>query len=273
MRQVRRRQLLIVPVLLCLSCFLCGCSTPAKDRGRGQDESLPFGWERIGRAARNAALAPETWVPVAAALALQIGDADKKLQTYAAQQTPVFGSQRNADQRSDDLKLASSTLWLASALAPAPGDEEGRWLGNKAGALAVQAGAGMLLSGTVGYLKDETRRMRPNEQGATSFPSDHASRAGLYTAMTLRNVGGLGWSDSAVSATRLGLYSLTAATAWARIEANQHYPSDVLGGMALGHFFGAFFTAALLGSHNPERVQVLFAPSRERTTLMVRFSY
>lgn len=234
---------------------------------------MPFGWERVGRAAKNAALAPETWVPVAGALALQIGDADKKIQSYAANQTPLFGSQRNADKRSDDLKFVSGSLWVASALAPWPGDEDGKWLGNKAKVVAVEASASMVLSNAVGYLKDETQRMRPNEQGATSFPSDHASRAGLYTTMTLRNVGGLGWSDSAVSNTQIGLYSLTAATAWARIEANQHYPSDVLAGMALGHFFGAFFTDAFLGSHNPERVQVLFEPARDRTLLIVRFSY
>jgi hypothetical protein len=270
MRQARRRWLFIAPALLCL---LGACSSPSRISGRGPDEPLPFGWERVGRAARNAALAPETWVPVAGALALQIGDADKKIQGYAANQTPLFGSQRNADQRSDDLKFASSTLWVASALAPAPGDEDGKWLGNKAKVVAVQAGAGMVLSGTVGYLKDETKRMRPNEEGATSFPSDHASRVGLYTTMTMRNVEGLGWSESAVSATQVGLYSLTAATAWARIEANQHYPSDVLGGMALGHFFGAFFTDAFLGSPNSERIQVLFEPARDRTMMIVRFSY
>jgi hypothetical protein len=50
-------------------------------------------------------------------------------------------------------------------------------------------------------------------------------------------------------------------------------PSDVLGGMALGHFFGAFFTDALLGGSNPERVQVVFEPARDRTLLIVRFSY
>lgn len=262
-------RILIMTVLLCL---LWGCSTPANYGGRSQEDSLPFGWERIGRAAKNAALARETWVPVVGALALQIGDADKKLQSWAAQQTPVFGSQRNADRMSDGLKLTSSSLWVASALAPAPGDEEGKWLVNKASILGVQAGAGMLLSGTVGYLKDETKRMRPNDQGATSFPSDHATRAGLYTTMALRNVGSLGWSDNVVANTQLGLYSLAAATSWARIEANQHYPSDVLVGLALGHFFGAFFTDAFLGV-NPDRVQVLFEPARDRTMLVVRIRY
>lgn len=268
MRRVRCRQFIIAPVLLCLH---CGCSTPANDRG--QDESLQLGWERIGRAARNAALAPETWVPVVGAFALQIGNTDKKLQTWAAQQTPVFGSQRNADQMSDNLNLASSTLWVASALAPASGDDEGKWIVNKATVLGVQAGAGIVLGSAVGFLKDDTKRMRPNEKGTTSFPSDHASRSGLYTTMTLRNVGKLGWSDSAISNTQLGLYSLTAATSWARIEANQHYPSDVLGGIALGHFFGAFFTDAFLGNNAPNGVQVLFTPSRDLTMMNVHFNY
>ena len=111
-------RILIMTVLLCL---LWGCSTPANYGGRSQEDALPFGWERIGRAAKNAALARETWVPVVGALALQIGDADKKLQSWAAQQTPVFGSQRNADRMSDGLKLTSSNLWVASALAPTPG--------------------------------------------------------------------------------------------------------------------------------------------------------
>jgi hypothetical protein len=270
MKQARRRGLLIAPLLLGL---LCACNSPTRVSGRGPDEPLPFGWERIGRAARNAVLAPETWVPVAGALALQIADADKKIQSYAADQTPLFGSQRNADQRSDDLKFASSSLWLASALAPTPNDEDGKWLSNKAKVITVQASAGIALSGTVGYLKDETKRMRPNEQGATSFPSDHASRAGLYTTLSLRNVEGLGWSDSGVLATRVGLYSLSAATAWARVEANQHYPSDVLAGMALGHFFGAFFTEAFLGSHDPERVQVRFEPTRVRTMVIVHLGF
>ena len=51
-------------------------------------------------------------------------------------------------------------------------------------------------------------------------------------------------------------------------------PSDVLAGMAWGHFFGGTVsTDAFLGSHNPERVQVLFEPARDRTMLIVRFSY
>lgn len=261
---------------LCLFCLLCGCGTSANGRGWGEDVSLTPGWERIGRAAKNAALATETWAPAAGALAFQIGKADRNVQAWAAKHTPVFGSQRNADQMSDSLKRASGALWLASGLAIPSGDdgggnEEGEWFLNKARGLGVQAGAGALLRSTVGVLKDTTGRTRPNGLGKTSFPSDHASNTSVYTTMASKNVEHLGWSDNAVSITRFGLGTLTAATAWARIEANQHYPSDVLAGIALGHFFGAFFTDAFLGIDDTEQVMVLFEPSRDGYVMMVRF--
>lgn len=50
--------------------------------------------------------------------------------------------------------------------------------------------------------------------------------------------------------TKLGLKTrvgtLAVGTAWARVEADVHYPSDVLTGLALGHFIAAFFNEAFL---------------------------
>lgn len=262
---------MIAPVILCLFCLLCGCETLPSARRWGEDATVSPGWERIGRAAKNAALATETWAPAAGALALQIGNADKNVQTWAATHTPVFGSQRNADQMSDNLKRVSGALWLASGVATPGGDNAGEWFLNKALGLGIQAGAGGLLRSTVGMLKDATARTRPNGLGQSSFPSDHASNASFYATATSKNVECLGWSDNAVSITRFGLGAITAATAWARIEANQHYPSDVLAGIALGHFFGAFFTDAFLGIGDPSRVLVMFEPSRDGYAMIVRF--
>lgn len=264
---------MIAPSRYCLFCILIGCCTLSYGRGWGQDASLAPGWERIGSAAKNAALATETWVPAAGALALQIGHADQNAQEWAAKRRPVFGSQRNAEQASDNLKRASGALWLASGLVAPSGGEEGEWLQNKANGLAIQAGAGALLRGTVGILKDTTARTRPNGQGKSSFPSYHASNASLYNTMAAKNVETLGWSGSAVAISRFGLGTLTAATAWARIEANQHYPSDVLAGIALGHFFGAFFTDAFLGIDDPDRALVLFEPSRGGYAMVVKFGF
>jgi len=244
---------------------------PAHCVGWGQNATLMPGWERLGAAAKNALFAPETWAPAAGALALQIDHADRRVQGWAARHTPIFGSQDRADQMSDNLKNASGALWVVSALAAPSADEEGEWLGNKTKGLSVQFGAGILLRSTVGVLKKTTKRERPNNLGETSFPSAHASNVSLYATLTSKNVDTLGWTGNAVVVSRFGLGTITAATAWARVEANQHYPSDVLSGIALGHFFGTFFTVAFLGINDPSQAQVMFEPLRDGYQMLVRF--
>lgn len=266
-----RASRLVALCRLFLFCFLGCCSALANGSGWGQGATLTPGWERIGQAAKNAALATGTWAPAAGALVLQIGNADRHVQEWAFRHKPVFGSEQNADRASDNLKRASGVLWLATAIATPSADEEGEWFRNKAQGIGVQAGAGVLLRGTVGVLKETTKRERPNGLGKSSFPSGHASNTSLYNTMTSKNVDTLGWSDSTVSATRFGLGALTGATAWARVEANQHYPSDVLAGIALGHFFGVFFTEAFLGIEDPDRALVQFEPLRDGHMMIVRF--
>ena len=43
-----------------------------------------------------------------------------------------------------------------------------------------------------------------------------------------------------------GLTAMAAGTAWARVEANEHYPVDVLVGAGLGNFI-AIFSAKIFG--------------------------
>ena len=270
MRSLRHR--LDLRLLLVLLAGLTGLGAAAPARSEDQDSSA-IGWGRMGHAARNAAVAPRTWAPLLGALALQAGNADHQLQSWAAEHTPLFGSRANADRISDDFKFAASGIWIASAVVPWQGDEDGSWLAHKTPVLLVQAGATMVTSVTVGALKDGTARMRPNGEGATSFPSDHASRVGLHTAMTRSNLAQLGWSDSATTQASVGLDTLNALTAWARVEANQHYPSDVLAGMALGNFIGVLFTDAFLGPADSQRLQVWVQPTRAHLQIMVQWGF
>lgn len=242
-------------------CALLAAAPPAPAQAQGPEPATPAsGWERLGRAARNAATAPRTWAPLLGALALQFGDSDRRLQVWAAEHTPLFGSRASADRASDDLKFAANGLWIASALAPWQDEAEGTWLASKARVLAVEGGAHMVNGAIVGELKDRTARMRPNDAGATSFPSDHAARAGLHTSMTRYNLANLGWSDDTQRTASVGLDALTGLTAWARVEANQHYPSDVLAGMALGNFIGVLFTEAWLEPAAARALQVQVQP-------------
>jgi membrane-associated phospholipid phosphatase len=260
-------------LLLCTILFFSGCGTMSNNRGWGQDATLSPGWERVGQAALNAATAPETWGSAVGALAFQIGHADRNVAEWASKSTPVYGSQRNAGNVSDDLLNAAGAIWVVSGVAAPGGDTVADWTISKAKGFGIETGTGILMRGAVGYLKSATDRTRPNGYGHESFPSAHASGSALYTTLTSKNLKAFGWSDSAMIASRLGLGALTAATAWARVEASQHYPSDVLAGIALGHFFGAFFTDAFLGIDNPRSTLVLFEPSRKGAMATVRFNY
>lgn len=55
---------------------------------------------------------------------------------------------------------------------------------------------------------------------------------------------------------------IAALTAWARIEAGEHYPSDVLVGWALGHIFGHLGKAFIV----PDQQQLVIRPQLSRNS-------
>ena len=242
----------------------------ANGRGWGQDATFAPGWQRVEQAVLSAAVAPETWIPAVGALAFTIGAADRNLTHWATTKTPVFGSQENANRMSDNLRSVASGIWIASAVAAPSGDSAEDWWINKVKGIGVQAVEGAFTRQTVGFLKNSVDRTRPNGNG-WSFPSLHATATASYATLASRNIETLQWSGTAMTASRIGLGTLTAATAWSRLEANQHYPSDVLAGIALGHFLGAFFTDAFMGLNS--NVQVTIEPSRKSTFAGFRFRF
>lgn len=250
-----------------------GCGTLSNGRGWGQDATLSPGWERIQQAAWNAAAAPETWAPAAGALAFRADRTDKNVSEWAAKHTPVFGSQHTADQMSTTLLNAAGAAWAASGMVAPSGDSTAGWLEAKIKGFGVEGGAGVVTLGTVEVLKTTVRRTRPDGSDNQSFPSGHSSGAAFFSTVASRNIEALSWSEGTKTAAQIGLGALTAATAWARVEANQHYPSDVLAGIAIGHFFGVFLTDAFLGLDNPRHALVFIEPSREGALAMMQFNF
>jgi hypothetical protein len=53
------------------------------------------------------------------------------------------------------------------------------------------------------------------------------------------------------------LTSLAAGAAWARVEAREHYPTDVLMGMALGNFTAVLIHDAFLLENNQKKVNIM----------------
>jgi membrane-associated phospholipid phosphatase len=221
----------------------------------------------------SALKAPETWVPAVGALGLQIGSADQKLSDWAVQRTPVYGSRRRADRTSDILLAGSGAVWVASGFATPGGPEITEWMVSKFQVFGIEMGAAVITRGIVGDLKAGTDRTRPNGANQSSFPSGHASGASFYMTVASRHVGTFGWSPGWTTAAQFGLGTVAAATAWARVEAQHHYPSDVLAGLSIGHFFGAFLTEAFIGPENPRNTAFLLEPVKHGAVAMIRFNF
>ena len=232
--------------------FAGGCTTLPSGRGWGEDATLSPGWARAREVAIEAARDPWVWAPLIGAAAFQIDDLDRRTSDWAREHTPVFGSQRNAERWSDDLRDASAIAHYATIIATPSGDEPREWIVNKAKGALVDAAAVAATGFTTNAIKDISDRERPNGDDSASFPSGHTSSAAVHARLASRNLESIEMSDGWRGGANVGLTALTLGTSWARIEAGWHYPSDTLVGMALGNFIASFVNDAFLGSPEPE---------------------
>jgi membrane-associated phospholipid phosphatase len=255
--------------VLLLAAFggVSGCGSLPDGTRWGAAATLTPGWNRVGESALDAARSPWVWAPLAGAAVLQVGSWDEDLAEWAREETPVFGSESSAADWSDDLRTAAVAGYAVSVLATPSGAVDGDWFAAKARGVAVGAGAFGATAGITDALKSATSRERPNGRDDASFPSGHASTAAVLGTLTARNLQHLDLRPATRTALEIGAGAITAGTAWARVEAGAHYPSDVLAGVALGNFMGAFFTQAFLGLEPGERLALSAEPTRGGATL------
>jgi membrane-associated phospholipid phosphatase len=235
-----------------LACLLvlaaAGCASVPGGRDWGADATLKPGWHRVRQAAVDAARDPWVWAPIAGAAVLQIDDWDGRISDWAREHTPVFGSTRNAQTWSDDLRTAAVISYHLTALAAPSGDTPSEWLLNKARGYAVGLSAAAITVAATTNLKRSTDRTRPNGADTESFPSGHTSTAAVHTQLASRNLDWMDLQPGTRRALDIGLHALVVGTSWARIEAGWHYPADTLVGAALGRFMASFFNDAFLGT-------------------------
>ena len=225
------------------------------------------GWDAVRESAVRAAKSPYTWAPLAGAAFLQIGDWDSELADWASENTPVFGSQQSARDASGVLKDISAAAWLVTAIATPSGDSSGEWLAAKSKGIAVGAAASLLTGGITSAVKNWSNRTRPDGSDTDSFPSGHSSSASAYATLAARNVQFIDMGANYRRTMEIGFGVIAAGTAWARVEAGVHYPSDVLAGMALGHFVAAFINDAFMGLNGSATGSVALALSPELVSI------
>jgi membrane-associated phospholipid phosphatase len=130
------------------------------------------------------------------------------------------------------------------------------------GALAATGATTRLLKGWVG-------RERPDKSDRSSFPSDHSSHTFASAMLARRNIESLSISPSEKWLLDTSFYSLAVGTAWARVEAKKHFPSDVLAGAALGSFLSAFIHDAFMGLDQSTEMAVSIQPGRALVILRI----
>jgi hypothetical protein len=214
-----------------------GCGTLKNGRGWGQDAAWPIHGKRIVAAAQRALLDPVTWIPAAGALVFAIDDFDEQTAHWASTEQPLFGSRRTADRVSDYLLDGLAVEAAATALWTPSGDDAWGWILAKGKGLGVEFGGAITLTSfTTDRLKDATDRERPDGSDAESFPSGHASQAFAAARLANRNLDSIEMKPWLRNSFKAGNIALASATGWARVEAEKHFPTDVLAGAALGNF-------------------------------------
>ena len=243
-----------LPLLLLFCSLASGCSTlPNGDRW-GQNAYFP-GWEKLKSSAWNAARDPHTWVPLAGAAVMSLGDLDEDLSDWALREQPVFGSESSADDASDFMVNALAGTAIVSAFATPGGTRDG-WFVPKLKGVLVETSAAVVAGSVTSTLKKTTNRTRPDKSDDESMPSAHASSAASFAALTNRNLDALNMSPRARKVLKYSATTVSGLTAWARIESRDHYPSDVLVGAALGHFITTVLHDSMMGLDTPLQVGV-----------------
>ena len=251
-----------LPLLVAAFCLCSACATLPDGSRWGDSATLAPGWQRVKASAVDAAKSPWVWAPLVGAAVLQVDSWDEDVADWASDDTPVFGSVQSAEDWSDGLRDASVLGYAASVLATPSGEFDGDWLAAKARGAAVGVGAFAATAGVTSGLKSAASRERPNGAGDESFPSGHASTTAVFGTMTVRNLQNIDAAPALRTTLEIGAGAVTAGTAWARVEAGAHYPSEVLVGVALGNFMGAFFTEAFLGLEPGARLAFSAEPTR-----------
>lgn len=240
--------------------LLSGC---ASSNPWGQNATLAPGWKVIQDATVVAATDANTWIPIVGAAAFGLSGFDNRTPDWATNNSPLFRSVKRAQNASDTLESISRVNFFVSAMLAPSGDG---WDGvlNKTKGLAIAFTTRRINGDMTNSIKFATNRVRPDNSDDYSFPSGHTSNSTVYASLAAQNVEYLNISQAQKDIWQYSSYTIAGLTAWARVEGNRHYPSDVLAGYALGNFLGVFMSQAFINPNLQESVSIEVSIQRSR---------
>ena len=112
---------------------------------------------------------------------------------------------------------------------------------------AVQGGATLLGHTLMNEMKETTGRERPDNSDDLSFPSTMSFGSAVFAGFASKNIHAMNVPSPAKTGMNVVVHTLPYAVAWERVEAKEHYPSDVLAGIAFGYFTSFFFNDLFMG--------------------------
>jgi predicted small secreted protein len=265
--------LMVVLAVMFVSFTVTGCGTLRNGRGWGQDAIYPLDLGRIPHAAYHAFFDLETLVPTAGALVFNVGGYDRKVSDWARRRTPIFGSNKAADDAYSPLETSLKYEWFVTVFATPSGENPKDVVLSKMKGWAVGWVAQQATSRTGSFINDQTGRIRPDGSDNRSFPSSGSTNAFTYATLANRNLDSIPAPEEVKVPLKIGNILLATTVAWSRIEAGKHFPSDVLIGAALGHFITALIYDAFMGLPEDGRFSLYVSPSKHERMIGLTFAF
>lgn len=229
-------------------------------------------WEHWTHSADRAARDSGTWMPLAGAAVVAVGGWDRQWQRSLAKHQYLFDD--DGEDASNRLIQAGTLLYATSVVFAAPEDtafvDALDW---KAANLATFVASKASVDELTGRMKPASGRERPDGVPDDAFPSRHSATSAAQTTLTRRNLDYIDMNPTVRDAAKIGLHALDGLTGLARIEADQHYPTDVLAGIALGNFISSFAFNLLLERDDPQPYELAVVPALNGYALQTRFAF
>lgn len=246
------RQLIRINIILFTGLLMSCAATDGP--ALGDTVTILPSWTKLKQRLKQTVQRPQFWAPLVLATALQVNDQDEQLAERIAEEQPVFGSVEHARQASNDLRDLTTLSYIATAVA-APVSRDANWLNSKSKILLGELAGVEATHAMTSWLKSSSGRLRPDVSDRRSFPSGHTSRATVQARFAITNTDYLPLHENTKMAMNIGFNSLAVATGWARIEAERHYPADVLAGWSLGYLVSEL-TSVFIEDDTQQRLSV-----------------